>query len=186
MNILNLVKNVDLEIYVPFSGSPPVSLNIQNLISNEPVECVECDRVWVLTDVVNKTDGGVLIVKFAKMIGGICFHHLMKGSMSGEAKPSAASSSAQVKMQSNQTEHFMGFDTLGVKRLNAPEVKVRTVGNFARACFSIASKTAAKAAMKSLQDDVYAKSTVDPRLRKLKTLIDLGKAADPPFELILT
>jgi hypothetical protein len=84
----------------------------------------------------------------------------------------------------SSSQKGIGVDTLSVKRANAPEVKARTVGNFAKARMAISSKMAAKLAVDGLRSDVYAKTSKDPRQRKLRTLEKLGKAADPPFALL--
>ena len=77
-----------------------------------------------------------------------------------------------------------GVDVLGVKRANAPKHTSRMTGNFDRAKQALNTRSNAESALRKLRKDVYSKSSIGPRQRKLKALKVLARTAQPPFELI--
>jgi hypothetical protein len=113
---------------------------------------------------------------------------LREGPAIARAAPAAITveESSSAPASGGECENFenIGFDVLSVKRGNAPEVKCRQTGNFAKARAAISTRKAASIAVGELRLDVYARSTMNPRQRKFNTLRALSKAADPPFELL--
>ena len=78
----------------------------------------------------------------------------------------------------------IGVDTLGVRRRRAPGLRAWARGRLQRAQLALASKEATDKALEGLEADVYAKSTVGPRLQKLSTLHRLARDASPAFDLL--
>ncbi len=82
------------------------------------------------------------------------------------------------------TPDRIGFDLHAVRRSNAPQLKPWRKCNFMSARAALATAAAKKDALAALDDDVYEKSSIGPRLHKWRTLGRLANSACPPFALL--
>ena len=98
------------------------------------------------------------------------------------AEPPTSASAAP----SGSREEAMGEDSLGLRRATAPQWKNKKAGSMALAKEALANPGAEARAMKELEEDVFARSTVGPRQRKWKVLGKIAAAAEPRISLVPT
>ena len=75
-------------------------------------------------------------------------------------------------------------DKKGVRRPLAPVVRAKAKASFSRARAALASADARAAARKALEEDFYARTSTGPRAARWKGMLELGRGAAPPFELL--
>ena len=103
---------------------------------------------------------------------------------SAQTEPPRALRLAVTVPASEGVVRSVGVDTLGVRRANAPQLRPRGKGQFARARAALASAEAGQRAVQALEADVYAKSSVAPFAHRLLVLRRLASTAVPPFQLL--
>ena len=88
-----------------------------------------------------------------------------------------ASPAALVGVSGGALGNQVGLDVLGVRRKDAPQLKPWSRGSFKFARAALASAGAERNALLQLDRDVYAQSSVGPRLHKWRTLERLATSA---------